>query len=189
MRSAPPASADAFTSTLPGGTLVAIPLFVPLAVNRPRRPLVPAIGYGGRRAPNRANRKADAVAKSFALGVLCLLIAAPAAPPGPKVKQLLSKELKDIPGKEGLMLEVEYPPGGADPVHRHDAHAFVYVLEGTVVMQVKGGDSVTLKAGETFYEGPDDVHVVGRNASQTEPAKFAVFLVKEKDAPALVPVE
>ena len=107
----------------------------------------------------------------------------------PKVTQVLSKDLTDIPGKEGLMLTVEYPPGGADPVHRHNAHAFVYVLEGSIVMQLQGGKEVTLTPGQTFYEGPDDVHVIGRNASQTKPAKFVVLLVKDKGAPALVPVK
>jgi quercetin dioxygenase-like cupin family protein len=105
----------------------------------------------------------------------------------PKVTQVLSKDLTDIPGKEGLMLTVEYPPGGSDPIHRHNAHAFVYVLEGSVVMQVRGGKETILTPGQTFYEGPDDVHVVGRNASQTKAAKFLVFLVKDKGAPALVP--
>ena len=104
-----------------------------------------------------------------------------------KVTPVFSKDLADIPGKEGLMLFVEYPPGSSDPIHRHNAHAFVYVLEGTIVMQVRGGKEVTLTAGQTFYEGPNDVHVVGRNASQTKPAKFVVFLVKEKGAPALLP--
>jgi quercetin dioxygenase-like cupin family protein len=104
-----------------------------------------------------------------------------------KVTQLFSKDLPDIPGKEGLMISVEYPPGGSDPVHRHNADAFVYVLEGSVVMQVRGGKEMTLTPGQTFYEGPDDVHVVGRNASQTKPAKFLVFLVKDKGAPVLVP--
>ena len=107
----------------------------------------------------------------------------------PKVSQILSKDLTDIPGKEGIMLTVEYPPGGSDPIHRHNAHAFVYVLEGSVVMQVRGGKETTLTAGQTFYEGPDDIHVVGRNASQTKPAKFVVFLLKEKGAPALVPAK
>ena len=107
----------------------------------------------------------------------------------PKVTQVLSKDLTDIPGKEGLMLTVEYPPGSADPVHRHNAHGFIYVLEGSVVMQVQGGKETTLTPGQTFYEGPDDVHVVGRNASQTKPAKFVVLLVKEKGAPAFVPVK
>src|SRR4030095_8615505 len=89
----------------------------------------------------------------------------------PKVTEILSKDLTDIPGKEGLMLTVEYPPGGSDPIHRHNAHAFVYVLEGSVVMQLQGGQETILTPGQTFYEGPDDVHVVGRNASQTKPAK------------------
>jgi quercetin dioxygenase-like cupin family protein len=104
-----------------------------------------------------------------------------------KVTQVMSKDLKDFPGKEGVMLTVEYPPGGSDPIHRHNAHAFVYVLEGSIVMQVKGGKETTLTPGQTFYEGPDDVHVVGRNASQTKPAKFVVFLLKDKGAPVLVP--
>jgi quercetin dioxygenase-like cupin family protein len=106
-----------------------------------------------------------------------------------KVTPLFSRELKEFPGKEGLMILVEYPPGSSDPIHRHNAEAFVYVLEGSVVMQVKGGKQVTLTAGQTFYEGPDDVHVVGRNASSTQPAKFVVFLVKDKSAPVLVPVK
>jgi quercetin dioxygenase-like cupin family protein len=99
------------------------------------------------------------------------------------------KDLTDFPGKEVLMMTVEYPPGGADPVHRHDAHGFIYVLEGTVVMQVRGGKEVTLGPGQTFYEGPDDIHVVGRNASSTRPAKFLVMLIKKKGAPVLVPVK
>ena len=104
-----------------------------------------------------------------------------------KVTPLFSKDLTDFPGKEGLMITVEYPPGGSDPIHRHNAHAFVYVLEGSIVMQVRGRQEVTLTPGQTFYEGPSDVHVVGRNASQTKPAKFVVFLVKDKGAPVLVP--
>ena len=107
----------------------------------------------------------------------------------PTVTSLISKDLTDLPGKEGLMIAVEYPPGGADPVHRHNAHGFIYVLEGSVVMQVKGGKETTLTPGQTFYEGPDDVHVVGRNASSTKPAKFLVLLVKDKGAPVLVPVK
>lgn len=106
-----------------------------------------------------------------------------------KVTQLLSKDLTNLPGKEGLMIAVEYPPGSSDPIHRHNAHSFIYVLEGSVVMQVKGGKEVTLTPGQTFYEGPDDVHVVGRNASKTRPAKMLVILVKDKGAPILVPVE
>ena len=107
----------------------------------------------------------------------------------PDVATVMSRELTDIPGKEVLMLTVEYPPGGSDPVHRHDAHGFIYVLEGSVVMQVQGGTEVTLTPGQTFYEGPDDVHVVGRNASTTRPAKFLVILVKDQGAPTLVPVK
>ena len=105
-----------------------------------------------------------------------------------EVTPLMTKELADIPGKEALMITVVYPPGGADPVHRHNAHGFIYVLEGSVVMQVKGGKPVTLTAGQTFYEGPDDVHVVGRSASSTRPAKLLVLLVKNKGAPVVVPV-
>lgn len=104
-----------------------------------------------------------------------------------KVTPLMSKDLPNFPGKEGLMIIVEYPPGSSDPVHRHNASAFVYVLEGSIVMQVRGGKEVTLTPGQTFYEGPDDVHIVGRNASKTKPAKFVVLLVKEKEAPILVP--
>jgi len=107
----------------------------------------------------------------------------------PQVTPLMSKDLPEIAGKEALMIAVEYPPGGSDPIHRHNARAFVYVLEGSVVMQLKGGKQVTLTAGQTFYEGPDDVHVVGRNASSTRPAKFLVFLVKDKGAPVLVPTK
>jgi len=104
-----------------------------------------------------------------------------------KVTELMSKDLTNLPGKEGLMITVDYPPGSVDPIHRHNAHAFVYVLEGTIVMQVRGGKEVTLTPGQTFYEGPNDVHVVGRNASKTKPAKFVVFLVKDKGAPVFVP--
>lgn len=105
-----------------------------------------------------------------------------------KVTPLMSKDLTEFPGKEALMITVEYPPGSIDPIHRHNARAFVYVLEGSIVMQVKGGKEVTLKPGETFYEGPDDIHTVGRNASTTKPAKFLVFFIKDKNAPVLVPV-
>jgi quercetin dioxygenase-like cupin family protein len=103
------------------------------------------------------------------------------------VTELMTKALADIPGKEVLMITVDYAPGGADPIHRHDAHAFVYVLEGSIVMQVEGGKEVTLKPGDTFYEGPDDLHTVGRNASKTQPAKFVVVLVKKQGVPALLP--
>ena len=103
-----------------------------------------------------------------------------------KVTDLMSKDLPNFPGKEGLMITVEYPPGSVDPIHRHNANAFIYVLEGTIVMQVRGGKEVTLTPGQTFYEGPEDVHIVGRNASKTEPAKFVVFFVKDRSAPLFV---
>jgi len=103
-----------------------------------------------------------------------------------KVTDLMSKDLPNLPGKEGLMITVEYPPGSVDPIHRHNANGFIYVLQGTIVMQVRGGKEVTLTPGQTFYEGPNDVHVVGRNASKTEPAKFVVFFVKNKNAPLFV---
>src|SRR5438045_8945201 len=97
-----------------------------------------------------------------------------------QVTPLLSKDLTNLPGKEGLMITVVYPPGSSDPIHRHNAHAFVYVLEGSIIMQVKGGKQVTLTPGQTFYEGPNDIHVVGRNASKTKPAKFVVLQVKDQ---------
>jgi quercetin dioxygenase-like cupin family protein len=121
--------------------------------------------------------------------VLLCLIAGTAMAQEAKVTSLMSKDLPENPGKELLMITVEHAPGGSSVVHRHNAQAFVYVLEGSVVMQVKGGQPVTLTPGQTFYEGPDDVHVVDRNASSTEPAKFLVFMIKNKGAPALVPVE
>ena len=126
---------------------------------------------------------------TFAKLILLMVCLMPVAsePKEAKVTPLLSKDLTGIPGKEGLMITVEYPPGSSDPIHRHNAAAFVYVLEGSIVMQVRGGKEVTLTPGETFYEGPSDVHIVGRNASQTKPAKFVVFLVKDKGAPVLVP--
>jgi quercetin dioxygenase-like cupin family protein len=105
------------------------------------------------------------------------------------VTPLVQKALPDILGKEVLMLTVVYPPGSADPIHRHNAHGFIYVLEGTIVMQVRGGKEVTLTPGQTFYEGPDDIHTVGRNSSSTKPAKFLVFLLKNKGAPVLIPAK
>jgi quercetin dioxygenase-like cupin family protein len=119
--------------------------------------------------------------------MLVLLMSVPMESKEAKVTELFSKDLAEFPGKEGLMITVEYPPGSSDPIHRHNAHAFVYVLEGSIVMQVRGGKEATLTPGQTFYEGPSDVHVVGRNASQTKPAKFVVFLVKDKGAPVFVP--
>ena len=126
--------------------------------------------------------------KLVALALLCLMIDTATAQE-PKVTSLMSKDLTESPGKEALMITVEHAPGGSSAIHRHNAHAFVYVLEGSVVMQLKGGQQVTLIPGQTFYEGPDDVHLVDRNASRTEPAKFLVLLIKNRGAPALVPAE
>src|SRR5712691_6278186 len=107
------------------------------------------------------------------LALVCLMSSALLAQEA-KVTELMSKDLTNLPGKEGLMITVEYPPGSVDPIHRHNAHGFIYVLEGSIVMQVRGGKEVTVTPGQTFYEGPNDVHVVGRNASKTKPAKFVV---------------
>jgi quercetin dioxygenase-like cupin family protein len=121
------------------------------------------------------------------LAALLMLTAVPTK--AADVKELFAIDLPDYPGKEGRMIEVSYPPGAQDVAHRHDADAFVYVLEGQIIMQLKGQPAVTLKAGQTFYEGPSDVHVVGRNASNTEPARFVVVLLKGKGAPILTPVK
>ena len=126
--------------------------------------------------------------KLVALALLCLMTGRATAEE-PKVTSLMSRDLAESPGREGLMITVEHAPGGSSAIHRHNAHAFVYVLEGSVVMQLKGGQQVTLTPGQTFYEGPDDVHVVDQNASATQPAKFLVVLIKDKGAPALVPAQ
>jgi quercetin dioxygenase-like cupin family protein len=107
----------------------------------------------------------------------------------PTVTPLMAKALTGIPGREVVMITVEYAPGGSDPVHRHNAHGFLYVLEGSVVMQVKGGKPLTLHPGQTFYESPEDVHLVGRNASTTRAAKFLVFLLKDLGSPPFVPAQ
>ena len=126
--------------------------------------------------------------KLVALVLLCLMTGPTMAEP-PKVTSLMSRDLAENPGREVLAITVEHAPGGSNAIHRHNAHAFVYVLEGSVVMQLKGGQQVTLTPGQSFYEGPDDVHIVDRNASDTKPAKFLVFMIKDKGAPAVVPVE
>ncbi|MET0935664.1 MAG: cupin domain-containing protein [Luteibacter sp.] len=128
------------------------------------------------------------------LALLLALVAGNAAaasesmPPRATVTDLTTKILADYPGKEILVINVDYPPGAVDPIHRHDAHAIVYVVEGSIVMGVKGQKEQVLKPGDTFYEGPNDIHTIGRNASQTKPAKFIVFLLKNEHAPVLVPV-
>jgi quercetin dioxygenase-like cupin family protein len=127
--------------------------------------------------------------KKIIMVVLLSLIAGTVMAQEAKVTSLMSKDLTENPGKELLMITVEHAPGGSSPIHRHNAHAMVYVLEGSVVMQVKGGKEVTLTPGQTFYEAPNDIHIVDRNANKTQPAKFLVFLIKDKGAPALVPVK
>ncbi|MGO4222409.1 cupin domain-containing protein [Lysobacter sp. TAF61] len=129
---------------------------------------------------------------SLALAALLLsgsaLAQHPAHPaPGPVVKPVLTKALPEYPGKEGLVLTVDYPPGGSSPLHHHDAYAFVYVIEGSVVMAVKGGKEVTLTAGQSWSEAPGDIHTVSRNASNDKPAKFVVFLLKDAGKPAVIP--
>src|SRR5437868_14007674 len=126
-----------------------------------------------------------------ALLLTCLLFTAIPALANPEaiVTPLVTKDLPEFKGKEAVMILVEYPPGASDPIHRHDAHAFVYVLEGSIVMQVRGAAEVTLSPGQTYYEGPNDVHIVGRNASNTRPARFVVFLLKNQGAPILEPVK
>jgi quercetin dioxygenase-like cupin family protein len=121
------------------------------------------------------------------LVTIALTLQAQAEAPHAVVTELMTKELKDLPNKEALTILVDYPPGAVDPVHRHDAHAFVYVLEGSIVMGVKGSKEVTLGPGQTFYEGPNDLHTVGRNASQTKPAKFIVTLIKNRNVPYFLP--
>ena len=120
------------------------------------------------------------------VGMLCLLTA-PALAEDAKITPLMTKDLTGLTGKEGTMLMVEYAPGGSSDKHKHNAHTFVYVLEGSIIMQVEGGETVTLGPGQTFYESPDDIHTVSKNASDSQPAKFLVFFVKEKGAPLLVP--
>jgi quercetin dioxygenase-like cupin family protein len=128
--------------------------------------------------------------KKIIMVVLLGLIACPLLAQAAEVTTLMSKDLRDYcPGKEGVMIIVDYAPGWSDPIHRHNAYAFVYVLEGSVLMKLKGEKEVRLTPGQTFFEGPNDVHVIGRDASSTKPAKFLVFLVKNKGAPVLVPAK
>lgn len=131
--------------------------------------------------------------KHFPLAVFITLLAGVAILPLPvssaEVAMLFKQDLADTPGKAGQLLTVEFAPGEVSAPHRHNAHTFVYVLEGSVVMQVQGGETKTLTAGQTFYENPDDIHTVANNASDTEPAKILVFFIKDSDAPASMPVE
>ena len=132
-------------------------------------------------------RRTNAVMLKIFLLLSCAIASASAAPQA-KVTELMTKSLANCPGKEVKMIMVDYPPGSKDPAHRHNASTFVYVLEGSIVMQMRGGKKVTLHPGQTFYEDPKGIHQVGENASKTKPAKFIVLLVKDKGAPVLVPV-
>ena len=117
--------------------------------------------------------------------LVCFLGSAAHADPS---APLMTRDLAGIPGKEAVVLTVEVGPGQASKPHRHDANVFVYMLEGSLIMQVKGGASVTLHPGDTYYENPKDIHTVSQNASKTEPARFLVFIVKDKGAPVTRPV-
>jgi len=126
--------------------------------------------------------------KKLLLSVFLFTFGLAAAAHGQQVNTLLTKKLPEAPGKEIEVITVNYAPGAADAVHRHDAHAVVYVLEGEVEMQVRGGTLQRLGPGQVFYESLEDVHTVSRNASKTKPAKFVVFFVKTEGAPILTPV-
>ena len=141
-----------------------------------------------------ARRLGGNMAFVAALLLLCpfLTFAADTRPASAEqVTGLMTQALVGAPGKEALMITVTYGPGAASLPHRHDAQVFVYVLEGQVTMQVQGRPAVTLQAGQTFYEGPEDIHQVSANASRTAPAKILVFMVKDKAKPAsrAVPAE
>jgi len=134
-------------------------------------------------------RRSSIMKRAVVSLVFLALMTGAASAQEPTLGTIMTKDLANQPGKEVTMFTVEFPPGWADPVHRHDAQGFIYVLEGSIVMQVRGGQEVTLTPGQGFYEGPMDIHVVGRNVSTTKPAKFLVVLIKAKGAPALVPVK
>ncbi len=142
-----------------------------------------------KQATHRRFMRVQYLVLTLLLAVSLCLLSSTAMAQEAKVTPLMSEVLTDISGKEGLMISVEYAPGGSSPIHRHNAHAFLYVLEGSVVMQVQNEKQETLMPGQTWYEGPNDIHAVSRNASSTAPAKFLVVLVKEKGAPVVVPVK
>ena len=129
------------------------------------------------------------VITSLVLAISALSTLSAVAAEEASVIALMQKDVIEVPGRELLMITVNYPPGAVDPIHRHDAHALVYVLEGSIIMQVRGGKQVTLTPGQTFYEGPNDVHTVGRNASKTKPAKFLVILLKKKGVDVVLPAQ
>ena len=128
--------------------------------------------------------------RSFLIAAIGLaIVSTPQAADAPKIVPLLTQPLAELPNKEALMLTVAYGPGESSPAHRHNADVFVYVLEGAILMGVNGGAPVRLEAGQTFHESPSDVHTVSRNASDSAPAKFVVFIVKNKGAPATAPAQ
>jgi quercetin dioxygenase-like cupin family protein len=131
----------------------------------------------------------SAVSLAGFVSQLWIALAIAARPtPSTSATQLFSQDLKDLPGKQVVMLTVESPPGASSAPHRHDAHVFVYLLEGTLVMQVDGKEPVTLKPGDVFYENPADIHRSSVNPSSTKPAKFLVFFVKDIGKPNSTPV-
>ena len=123
-------------------------------------------------------------------GIMVLLAvgaAIPALAQTSTVNSLFQTDVDDVSNQEIVVLEVRYPPGVKSASHRHNAHTVVYVLEGTVIMQVAGGERKTLTAGQVFYENPNDIHSVSMNASDTEPARILVYFLKEKGAPVTQP--
>jgi quercetin dioxygenase-like cupin family protein len=152
------------------------------ALQMPNTSLSSASAFGGRKRGMAGSKPRLALACLIAT-TLCIASTLMAHDEG--VTPLMSNDLEEVSGKEVLMYTVDFKPGHSSPVHRHNAQVSLYVLEGTVVMQVKGGKAVTLKPGQSFYESRNDVHVVSRNASKTKPAKFLVFMVKDKGAPLL----
>jgi len=140
------------------------------------------------------SRREQVIQGSKRMVVLAFLIASTLLIPSAMmadetITPLMSKDLQGVSGKEVLMYTVDFPAGFSSPVHRHNAQVSLYVLEGSVVMQVKGGKEITLTPGQTFYEGPNDIHVVSRNASSTKSAKFLVFLIHKKGAPLVIPAK
>ena len=126
--------------------------------------------------------------KTLILSIFIIIFGFATTTHAQQVKTLFTKQLPEAPGKEVEIITVNYNPGAVDAIHRHDAHAVVYVLEGEVEMRVRGGTLHRLGPGQVFYESPEDVHIVSRNASKTKPAKFIVFFIKNEGAPILTPV-
>jgi quercetin dioxygenase-like cupin family protein len=111
------------------------------------------------------------------------------AAPQSSRKVLMTKDLADFPGKEALVYLIDYPPGTNNLPHRHDAHVFLHILSGQLNAQVKGGELTVLNPGDTYYESPNDIHIVSRNPSSTTPAKAILFMVHNKGAALSTPVK